>query len=206
MPFSEARSKLAQVDYHLSRLRDAHRRSNENEIKWELSSLQNASYSVMQRMLYDAAETLNLGITREQYLDEFLFSKLARKRDIPMAVNFIDWWKERIKELDGNTVWRLRDIDTHRGDTTLQQDMVTIFVSGYSSVETSDQRYVASYVASQMSSRVYQWGPPIPEWRTLEQSKIYHIKGSSQTVLDDASRLKERLNEIVDEAEKMCVT
>lgn len=77
MPTIESKGKLDQVRYHLRNLRSAQERSEEIAIRSELSALQNASYSLMQRMLYDSAEIFGLGFTRGDYFNVELFERAA---------------------------------------------------------------------------------------------------------------------------------
>jgi hypothetical protein len=169
---SEARSKLAQVRYHLVNLKAAHDRSDGDVVRWEVSSFQNASYSVMQRMLYDAAEIFGLGVTLADYLNPERFGKLAKKQKNVLAEEFLEWWNGKNRELDQNPVWRLRDIDTHRGDPELHQVQSSIYVSGYSSGEVTDPRYTASHVASRSGGTNY-WGPPSSLWRNFQAKKQF---------------------------------
>lgn len=198
----ESKRKLAQVRYHLENLKAAQRRSDELAILSELSALQNASYSVMQRMLYDSADLLGLGFTREDYLDVERFESAAKKQDNDKALEFLSWWQEMVRELGQNPVYELRDFDTHRGNPRLEQVPASVYVSGLSAREISDPRYVGSYLPGHFGSQAYSWGPPASIAKNKEARRQFKLEVSSEVITEDSSKLLDALVAIVEEAER----
>ena len=187
--------KLAETNYFLELL------SLEKEPEpflFKLSAYQNACYSAMQYLLYDMAEKLGLGVTRAEFLDIDKFESTAISSQNQKAQNFADWWWRKNEELFSNTVWRSRGFMAHRGYPDLQQEVTSVYVSGYSSREAIDPRFTATLARSGVFA---VWGTPAAPARSEIQQRSIIEEEASKRFVQDCRELCELLGAVLAEAE-----
>lgn len=87
-----------------------------DEFDYYLDAFVLAWRSVLDIMLYDAAEIFSLNLSREQHIADYEFLLVARALKHTKAQAFIEWWHERAQgSLSQNPLWSKRTIISHRG-------------------------------------------------------------------------------------------
>ena len=95
----EAEKKLQAAKYHLDRMKKTYTK-NEEIFIYELESFLVNARSTPDILLEDFEKIFLLGISLRHRLFPDTFEKKAKQRQLPNAINFINWWRREM-----NRVW-----------------------------------------------------------------------------------------------------
>jgi len=106
-----AEKKLNESKYFLERVKDSL-----NEEKLHLFSAFLVSWrSVFDILLLDAAIIFDLGFTREKHFSQVKYTEAAIQLDNYDALRFYKWWKNVLKKLQEEPLYKERNFSVHRG-------------------------------------------------------------------------------------------
>lgn len=109
----DTRNKLSETAYFLDVL--IQKQSDEKQFMYNLSAFLSAWKSVLDVMLYDFAEYYSMGLNREDKImghDFWIVAKAQKHRE---ALQFVQWWKQKVGILSNNPLWKMRHTIVHRG-------------------------------------------------------------------------------------------
>jgi hypothetical protein len=122
---SQARRKLREAHYFLQQVSICAESLDEEKFWYNLSAFVSAWISVREYLLYDYAEKLGLGFTRDENMTVRDFEVAARAKNNAEAQQLLSWWKESGGKLDGKLKTKRKYL-LHRG---YQDDVRKEFVS-----------------------------------------------------------------------------
>ncbi|MDA4127858.1 MAG: hypothetical protein OK422_00100 [Thaumarchaeota archaeon] len=199
-PEMRCKDKLAEVAYFRHEL-NGHS-DNLNEVGYYLDAFLSASYSVMELMLYDFAESRDIGFTRDEELwprDLEVASRIGEKQ---IGLAFVKWWHTKIANLNSNPLWPRRQKVIRRGKLSPGSSF-SFTVSGWSPSLSSvivGGVILAGSIPVKGHSVIVAAGRPPPQLADTEH--IFLQDTPDEDIRKQCAELFLRLSEIVEEAEK----
>lgn len=109
------RLKLGEAAYFLDELIKTEK--NPESFRFNLSAFLSAWKSVLDVMLYDFAIYYQIGLTREDRMTYHDFQIVAYAEKNKPALEFYTWWNKKMEKMKTNPLWKMRNINVHRGTT-----------------------------------------------------------------------------------------
>ena len=109
--YLHAEKKLDESKYFLEMLKN----SFDEEKLYLFSAFLVSWRSVFDILLLDAAIIFDLGLTREKHFSQFKYTEAAILQDNYDALKFYKWWKNFLKKLQEEPLYKERNYLVHRG-------------------------------------------------------------------------------------------
>ena len=197
----EAEKKLRGAKYHLQRMKEKYL-INEEIFTYELEAFLSKTRSIPDVLLEDFNQKFSLGISLEEKLYPETFEKRARELKNVQAINFIDWWKGKMNQIQsdplGAILFKKRNISIHRKVVKPNHVKVTV----HETIHLTDSVIVKKYdergkLIEEVKSPETPEKPPEPKPAEINW---FFSEYPNEDVLEACKKLLEMMKEFIQEA------
>ena len=196
----EAEERIECCEYHLKRMEEFYGKDYKAFV-CESQAFLVATRSIMDILLYDFAEKFQLGMEENERLDEKKFKKKARKSNNARALEFIEWWCNKMSEVQKGIfgpLFNKRNIAVHR--RSVRPEIHVVKVS-----ETITARESITVIKKDEKGNVTEiFQSPEEPSRTPEPKPAeidwYYEEYPNENIIEVCGKLLEIVRGIVEEA------
>lgn len=214
----DAREKLREAAYFLSRMNDLENRGVANEFIYNFDGFLVAWHGIVNdTILYDYAEKFKLPFTREEKMTSHDFAIAARalkERGEEKAIDFLVWLNSRVKDLQKNhdILFESRHVVIHRGSVSIGAKITevaygmsvspAIYVVAPSPTQAGSIPPAAATPVVQQAHTTPQQPEAVTKYSTFRNLFYFNDDPKGRRVIDVCSQAYEDMEKLLVDAEK----